>query len=235
MTEQKRLLVHVEGQTERTFVDTVLGPHLCKAGYSSVRARLIGNARASVRRGSTPSWQTVRDGILNHLKNDRQAIVTTMVDYYGMPQEGQRAWPGRMQAATRQPAERAEFVQRAVAEDIASHMDASFDKRRFIPYVSMHEFEALLFSDCARFAESVEEPGIAVAMEAILTQFGDPEAIDDSQETAPSKRILQLLPGYHKPAMGATAIQHIGLAEIRNRCANFSKWLGRLEAVASEP
>ena len=233
MTDQKRLLVHVEGQTERTFVDTVLGPHLCKAGYSSVRARLIGNARASVRRGGTPSWQTVRDGILNHLKNDRQAIVTTMVDYYGMPQEGQRAWPGRMQAATRQPAERAEFVQGAVAEDIANRMEASFDKRRFIPYVSMHEFEALLFSNCTRFAESVGRPDIASSMEAILTQFGDPEAIDDSQETAPSKRILQLLPSYRKVAMGATAVQSIGLTDIGYRCAHFADWLARLEAVAS--
>ena len=233
MTEQKRLLVHVEGQTERTFVETVLGPHLCNAGYSSVRARLIGNARASFRRGGALSWQTVREGILNHLKDDRQAIVTTMVDYYGMPQGGQRAWPGRVEARTRRLAQRAAVVQRALADDIANHMESSFDQRRFISYVSMHEFEALLFSDCARFAESVGHPDVASRMEAILIEFGDPEAIDDSQETAPSKRILQLLPSYRKPAMGAIAIQNIGLATIRSRCANFSDWLGRLEAAAS--
>lgn len=70
-------------------------------------------------------------------------------------------------------------------------------------------------------------------MEEILTQFGDPEAIDDSQETAPSRRILQLLPSYRKVAMGTAAIQSIGLADIRHRCANFADWLKRLEAAGS--
>ena len=233
MTDQKRLLVHVEGQTEETFVQAVLGPHLCNVGYVSVDASLIGNARLREDRGGARSWQTVRDGIVSHLKDDQQAIVSTMVDYYGMPQGGQRAWPGRSEAGTHELAQRAAFVQGALADDIASHMAPSFDPRRFIPYVSMHEFEALLFSDCARFAESVGQPDIAGPMEAILTQFGDPEAIDDSQETAPSKRILQLLPSYRKPAMGATAIQSIVLAKVRRRCINFADWLERLEAAAS--
>ena len=34
-----RLLVHVEGVTEETFVNNVLGPHLMEAGYTSVGAR----------------------------------------------------------------------------------------------------------------------------------------------------------------------------------------------------
>ena len=179
------------------------------------------------------SWPSVRVGILRHLREDRQALATTMVDYYGMPQGGQQAWPGRAEARRCALAERAAFVQNAVAQDIAHHMGANFDRRRFIPYVSMHEFEALLFSDCRRFAESVGRPDIAGEMEAILTQFGDPEAVDDSQETAPSKRILQLFPGYRKVAMGATAVQNIGLADIRGRCANFAEWLGRLEAAVA--
>ena len=233
MTDQRRLLVHVEGQTEETFVQAVLGPHLCNVGYISVDACLIGNARLRKGRGGARSWQTVRDGILSHLKDDRQAIVSTMVDYYGMPQGRQRAWPGRSEASTHGQAHRAAFVQKALADDIANHMPPSFNRHRFVPYVSMHEFEALLFSDCARFAESVGQPAIAGPMEEILTQFGDPEAIDDSQETAPSKRILQLLPSYRKVAMGAAAIQSIGLADIRHRCANFADWLERLEAAGS--
>ena len=112
-------------------------------------------------------------------------------------------------------------------------MGPNFDGRRFIPYVSMHEFEALLFSDCKRFAESVGYPQVAAAMEAILAEFGDPEAIDESPTTAPSKRILGLLPSYQKVAMGATAVRHIGLSNIRQRCANFGDWLRRLEATAS--
>ena len=202
-----RLLVHVEGQTEETFVNLVLGTHLARVGYSIVGARLIGVAGARRRRGGAPSWQAVRDGILNHLKGDREAISTTMVDYYGMPP----AWPGRTAAEALPQKERASFVQGAVAEDVRQHMGGDFDGRRCIPYVSMHEFEALLFSDCQRFAESVGHPNLASEMKAILTRFSDPEAIDDSQATTPSKRIIQLLPSYQKVLMGATAAEHIGL------------------------
>ena len=228
-----RLLVHVEGKTEETFVRDVLAPHLTGCGYVSVSARLVGSREARAQRGGAVPWPSVRNRIVGYLKEDRHAFSTTMVDYYGMPQSGSRAWPGRAEARTCALAERAAFVQNAVAQDIAHHMGANFDRRRFIPYVSMHEFEALLFSDCRRFAESVGRPDIAGEMEAILTQFGGPEAIDDSQETAPSKRILQLLPGYRKVAMGATAIQNIGLADIRGRCANFAEWVEQLESAAS--
>ena len=225
-----RLLVHVEGKTEETFVRDVLAPRLTGCGYVSVGARLVGSRVARAQRGGAVPWPSVRDRIVGYLKEDRQAFATTMVDYYGMPQSGPRAWPGRAEARACALAERAAFVQNAVAQDIAHHMGVNFDRRRFMPYVSMHEFEALLFSNCRRFAESVGHPEIAGEMEAIVIQFGGPEAIDDSRETAPSKRILRLLPGYRKVAMGATAIQNIGLVDIRSRCANFAEWLRRLEA-----
>ena len=89
-----RLLVHVEGQTEETFVNEILRYELSKHGYISVDARLIGNARKRSKRGGIAPWTTVRRDILRHLKSDRDAIPTTMVDYYGMPQSGGRGWPG---------------------------------------------------------------------------------------------------------------------------------------------
>ena len=70
-------------------------------------------------------------------------------------------------------------------------------------------------------------------MQKMLDRFGNPEKIDDSPETAPSKRILALLPTYDKEDMGVSAIQEVGLDIIRSRCANFAEWLGRLEAAAS--
>ena len=80
----RRLIVHVEGETEETFINEVLGPHLLSKGYSKVSARLIGNARQRSQRGRIKAWQTVRKEIMNHLMADRQSIATTMVDYYGL-------------------------------------------------------------------------------------------------------------------------------------------------------
>lgn len=227
-----RLLVHVEGETEETFVNSVLCPHLAYQGYSSVAARLIGERRHRSQRGGGISWQSARKGILIHLKGDTKAVATMMVDYYGMPQSQSKGWPGRARAVNQPFEKKAGTIQNALAEDIRHHMGKAFNTDRFIPYVSMHEFEALLFSDCCSFADSIGHPEIGDAMQSILNQFGDPEKIDDSQETAPSKRILSLIPTYDKVAMGAIAIQDIGLNDIRCHCRHFAHWLTRLEAAA---
>ena len=112
-------------------------------------------------------------------------------------------------------------------------MGTTFNPVRFIPYVSMHEFEALLFSDCERFAQSIGAPEISTEMQSVLDQFGDPEEINDSEATAPSKRILRMDPRYDKVAMGTIAIQDIGLESIRRQCRNFGCWLNRLERAAN--
>ena len=229
----RRLHVHVEGQTEETVVRDVLGPHLGCRGYSSVTAKPMGNARRRSHRGGSRSWQSVREDILCHLKQDRQVVATTMVDYYGMPQSRSKRWPGRVEAASLPFERKAETIQDALALDIQNDMGTGFDPDRFIPYVSMHEFEALLFSDCMGFEDSVGHSGIGRKMQEILDRFGSPEEIDDSYTTAPSKRILALLPSYDKVTMGATAIRDIGLESIRRRCPNFAGWLSRLEAVVT--
>src|SRR5262249_31381126 len=93
-----RLLVHVEGETEETFVNELLAPHLVTRGYARVDARLIGNARQRDRRGGIRAWSVVRGDILRHLKEDPGALATTMVDFYALPSQGDRAWPARARA-----------------------------------------------------------------------------------------------------------------------------------------
>ena len=82
-----RLLFHVEGQTERDFVNKVLRNHLVEKGYSSIDARIVGDARHR-QRGGICKWPSARTDIMNHLREDRDRIVTTMVDYYALPQKG---------------------------------------------------------------------------------------------------------------------------------------------------
>ena len=223
-----RLLVHVEGQTEETFVEQVLKPHLFEAGYTKVSARLIGNAQRRDGRGGSRSWLSVRKGILDHLKADQGAISTTMVDYYEMPQ-----WPGRMEANARPFAERAEAVQDALATDVRNGMGRGFNQDRFIPYVSMHEFEALLFSDCDAFAQIMGVPEAVLQLQAVLASFGDPEQINDSKETKPSARIQTVIEDYDKVLFGPLAIEEIGLDVIRSQCPNFGCWLTRLEKAVA--
>ncbi len=224
-----RLLIHVEGQTEETFVNEALAPHLYECGYTKVSARLVGNARQRDRRGGIRAWSAVRKDILNHLKEDADCLSTTMVDFYALPQTGERAWPGRAEAAQCVFSEKAKTVESALLTDICSKLGSGFDPSNFIPYVMMHEFEGLLFSDTVRLGSGIGRPDLSSKFQAIRDQFTTPEEINDSPLTAPSKRIIDLVPAYEKPLMGTLAVLEIGLNAIREECPFFHDWIERLE------
>lgn len=226
-----RLLIHVEGQTEETFVNELLAPHLHNFGYTTIGARLIGNARHRGHRGGIRPWPAVRQDILNHLRQDPGSRSTTMVDFYALPKTGDGAWPGRAEAGVcGDVASKASAVTSALLADIRNYLEDHFrPAERFLPFVMMHEFEGLLFSDPAGFARAIEGPDLSDALQRIRCEFETPEDINDSVITAPSKRILALYPGYQKPLMGTLAALEIGLDAIRRQCPIFNAWLQRLE------
>jgi hypothetical protein len=224
-----RLFVHVEGETEEMFVNQILRPHLTGIGYHNVSAKLLGNARARTHRGGIRKWPTVRDDILRHLKDDQNIFSTVMVDYYALPGNGNDAWPGRDSPPNLSAREKGNLVEQAILEDIAAKMSVNSAVCRFVPFVMMHEFEALLFSNCEAFARSIGMPQIQSQLDAIRNAFSSPEEINDSPQTAPSKRVEALIPGYQKPLFGNVAAHAIGLEAIRGECENFANWLNRLE------
>ena len=226
-----RLLIHVEGQTEETFVNELLRDHLVAVGYHSVEARILGNARLRRQRGGIRSWPTVRKDILNHLLGDPNCVAATIVDYYGLPDAPVHGWPGKASAPRHGTAqEKARHVETALASDLA--LDDRFDPRRFVPFVMMHEFEGMLFSDCTGFSRGIYQPSLRRQLQEIRDQFATPEDINDSADTAPSKRIEQLVPGYQKPLLGILAALEIGLDSIRAACPHFNAWLISLENIA---
>ena len=108
--------------------------------------------------------------------------------------------------------------------DVTSEMGHAFNPSRFIPFVMIHEFEALLFSVCQGFAEGIGQElsgGLGLSSHPGCAASG-PEEIDDSPLTAPSKRITKLVPGYQKPLMGVLAASKIGLETMRSECPHFA-------------
>ena len=220
------LVVHVEGQTEERFVDMLLAPHLSGRGYSRVRAGFIGGMQ-----GGITSWTVAQRDIVNHLEEDPVCIATTMVDYYGLPATGAGRWPGRRQASQLAFANKAPTIEDALLASVLHQMGPAFDRNRFVPYVMMHEFEALLFSDCDAFARGISRRELGTDFQRIRDAFDSPEEIDDSPITAPSKRIEVLVSGYQKPFMGTLAAHEIGLETMRAACPHFGQWIGRLERL----
>ena len=225
-----RLLINVEGATEEAFVAGILARHLYRLGYTQVAARKMGKQRERDRRGGIRPWPEARANILDILRNDPEVIVSTMVDYYGMPQHGEAAWPGRAGATAQLSYPNS--IEQSVFGDVRNHLGN--DAMRFIPFVMMHEFEALSFSDCEGFAQAIGRPDLTPTLQGIRDRFDTPEDINDSPYTAPSKRVEALIPGYRKPVQSIQAVTAIGLTAIRAECRHFRGWLEHLEGLANE-
>jgi hypothetical protein len=221
----------VEGQTEEDFVKGPLRDHLFANGYDRVDARLLGNARQRNRRGGIKPWAAAKRDIVRHLREDRNCIATTFVDFYGMPADDAKGWPGREEANALQFADKAKKVEQRLLSEIEQEMGLGFDHDRFVPFVAIHKFEGLLFSDCGVFADGVGRAELKGRLQAIRDEFNSPEEINDSVITAPSKRIQQLMPNYSKIIHGSKAALEIGLAKMRTECPHFDGWLQKLETL----
>lgn len=224
-----RLHFVVEGQTEEQFVNTVLGPHLwARSVFSFVRCVETGRSRLKVYRGGGGSYGKMKHDLVCWLRQESgnvDARFTTMFDFYRLPSD----FPGRAEARNvGDPYQRIALLERAFEVDV--------DDRRFIPYVQLHEFEALLLSDPVKFSAFDPEGRMAKGIEnlcALAARHKSPEEINEGDETSPSKRIEEQIPGYSKSKVPATAIimQQIPLDTIRKKCRHFDAWLTKLEAL----
>lgn len=152
-------------------------------------------------------------------------------------------WPGRSAATEKPWAERAAFVESRLHADIVTAMGGKFNPRYFLPYVQLHEFEALAFADVETLASvlsPISNPGSS-SMESltqtfndILQEAGHPEAINDGYETCPSRRIAGVVPAYKKRAQGPIITSRIGMNVLREKCHHFASWILRMENIGVE-
>jgi len=117
-------------------------------------------------------------------------------------------------------------------QDVCGELGTGFNVRRFVPYIQLHEFEALLFCGPKELSNVLQAPTLEPTLREIVEQAGEPEAIDDDPSTTPSKRISSLAPRFQKTLHGATTAQRIGLERLRAGCRHFAEWLVKLETLA---
>ncbi len=202
-----RVLVICEGQTEQAFAKDLLAPHLVDNGIYLFTE----NMRGAV------SSQRVARFVRNNFRNfDR---ITTLLDFYGYHDR---------EHDSRQAQEA--FILQAV-QAIMPHADV---RGKFLPYVQMHELEGLLFSDVSQF-EWVQDgwnAEVEQRLQSVRDEYANPELINDSPLTAPSKRLGNIFGSlYNKVEHGSLIAESIGLQVIRTQCPNFNGWLSWLESL----
>lgn len=218
------VMVVGEGQTEETFVGSVLAPVLGEREVF-LFPRLIPTSKHG--RGGALSGGRVVPYLVKTLNERADTFVTTFFDLYGLPSDFPGAEPSR---AVPDPLQRAAAVERGLEEAVLAQVGCR--PERFIAHVQPYEFEALLFSDTERLVS--REPSwrkfagpLRHARESALS----PEHINDGPDTHPSKRLAALRPAYQKTLDGPAVLEAIGLDRIRQECHHFGAWLSRMEAL----
>lgn len=210
-----RLAIVVEGETEEEFVKRVLAEHL--DGRGVIARAIMPRRRGITSGGAIPVNQLASQMYKLYWNFD---FVTSLFDLYG--------FPGRSSD------ESVEDLERRINREVDELFGDDWDRSRVFAYVQSHEFEGLLFSDVGAFTlvPGVSQRSIQ-SLEDIRACFPTPEDIDDGPTTAPSKRILKLVPGYRKRLYGPLLADEAGLARIRAKCPRFNSWVSRLESLGS--
>jgi hypothetical protein len=235
----KRLNFLVEGHTEEQFAWTVLAPHLAEFEVVIAVQMLVtgrkrvyqtyGQRQTKEFKGGIKSYQQVISDLQDWYLDDQNAVYTTMFDLYALPSD----FPNYQQSLSLAPYTRIEQLEQAFARNV--HFSG------FIPYIQLHEFEALLFADVGvindKIAVDAKRPEVSLRLlEQIRNSVENPELINDSPITAPSKRLETVFQSvyekqYEKPSDAIRIAKEIGLEKIRAECPHFNAWVTKLENI----
>ncbi len=209
----KTVIIICEGPTEEVFCSNLLSQYLQNS--CRIEIRLL---------GGNCNWQRIRDMAEKALKQQKNALVTTFFDYYGVKTKKFPNWKETVGINKANVRERIEILENGMLEEIDSNL-----RYRFIPYVQLHEFEALLFNNIEVFDDMFEfEQYDRAELLNIFNEFPDPEMIDQGTETSPSHRLIKIIPAYRKVIQGNAIAEKIGIEQIRQKNKHFNDWIEQL-------
>jgi len=176
----------VEGQTEEEFIYTSLRPYLNKFGIYDVRAILVETSPGN--KGGDLKFSRFKRNAENLLNRETDIIVTSLIDFFRL-QKGFPKYEKAQRIVDKQ--DRLNFLEQAISESI--------NNKRFIAYIQLPEFEGLLFSDKIGidYIPNIPENNKNEIVKTI-EDYPNPELLNDGAQTAPSKRLIRLIPGYKK-------------------------------------
>lgn len=224
------LVVHIlcEGQTEQGFVNEVLKPYLLENGAAAVKSIIVTTNKRLAVKGGLLKYSQAKDDLSIMMRNFQDGeyehhVFSTMFDLYALPNDFPQ-YADSMRIMDKYDC--VASLEQAFGDDISND--------RFIPYIQLHEFEALVFCgidfllDLYPMCEKS-----CKRLKAALYNVSSPEQINDGQETAPSKRIIRAIEGtgmysYNKPMAGKYVTVNVGIDSLRLQCPHFNEWINKI-------
>lgn len=220
----KRLVVIAEGETEESFVNNILISYFNSLGiYNYIQCFKTKHSN-----GGLSKYSYIKQDIIKIIY-ETDVVVTTLLDFYRLPSD----FPGYKQNNALPHDRWVEIIEGQIKEDIERTQEQRFDN--FIPYIQLHEFEALIFSSIAGIDALFEKSEVKYRdFQAVIDSYPNPENINNGPDSAPSVRLKQLIPGYDKVVYGVGIISEIGMETVLSRCPRFNGWIKKLKDALNE-
>ena len=215
----KRLVVIAEGETEESFVKNILIPYFNSLGFCNY----IQCFKTKHSNGGLSKYSYIKQDIIQTIY-EADVIVTTMLDFYRLPSD----FPGFKQFDTLPHSRQVEAIENQMKIDIEQTQNRQFDN--FIPYIQLHEFEALIFSSIAGIDALFERSEVDYrGLQDVIDKHPNPEDINNGPDTAPSARLKKLIRGYDKVVYGVNIIQETGIDTVLSMCPRFKEWIEKIK------
>lgn len=214
----KNVYIYCEGPTEESFINEILYPYFLGLGIYVCPIICTTKKTATKKfKGGVCNYAKIKKELEMLCKQHRNEYVTTMFDYYAMPEDT----PG-IDCAEADIYERIKQVERAIDADINQY-NCNF-------HFMLHEFEGILFSKPESFA-LIADSNVVESIKSIRNSYPTPEHINNSPETAPSKRLEALIPKYAKIKNGTLLSKDMGIDVIMEQCPHFRSWIESISAL----
>jgi hypothetical protein len=220
--QMRTVFILIEGPTEEEFVNNSLSPYLTGFGLINIVPVRIETSVGYY--GGDISYKRYKENVEKLLFSDPACIVTSLIDFY----ELRKDFPGFSDAlAIASRPDRVKHIEQETSNDI--------NNERLIPYIQLHEFEALLFSDIIGFQNWF--PKYVTHFQYVINKFKNPELINDNPADTPSARIERIVGRrkYRKPLHGPLIALDIGMPVMVAKCPRFKNWIDILIAKATAP
>lgn len=220
----KKFFIVTEGQSETNFVNRVMVP------YFASRCILLpitvvtktDSRHGKTYKGGVANYGQIRNTLLKTLASaakNTNTYVTTMFDFYRLPADV----PGVSVAEKeKDPYDKVHIIEQEILKK------EGYGGNFFFPYIELHEFEAMIFSDITKLEEAYFEEDLTALKECVKAQ-SNPELINGGAETAPSKRIINCINCFDKANVGVDVLEKIGIENISGKCLHFAEWMKCIE------
>lgn len=196
-----------EGQTETDFIKQLNKNYFNKINIS-LKPVGINDEQKNI--GGNVSIARVVNFLHNH--SNMYNMLTTFIDFYGLKNKDNK---------------KVSELEEEIKKEF--YKDNKYKNKILISYIQMHETEALWFSDInaimqVKNANEQQQEGLS----RIIEKYKNPEDINDSYETAPSKRLENIFGDYSKVIDGKEISNKISINIFIEKCPRFSKWINEI-------